>query len=257
MVKEMNKIKYSLVIILMLFSFYLSDRVTNLAINKNPIMQTIKEKSESLTVMGSNAIVQDDTIIPGISGKKVNEKESFFKMKEFGSFNETFLVYDDVLPEISLSDNKDKIIISGNKTIRQVSIIIEDDEKLKEYLNQNNINILATLETTFENQEYLNSEMEKEKFYDLESLLKKNDLNKNICVLNYSNLELCKEKENYIVKPSIILSNSLILKQKQEISNGSIILITKNITTENIDIILNQIKFLDLNIVQLSKLITE
>ena len=105
MVILMKKLKYVFILILMLFSFYLSDKVTNLAINKNPIMQEIRKKSSSLTVMGSNATIIDNTIIPGISGKSVNEKESFFKMKEFGSFNETFLVYDYKKPDISLKDN--------------------------------------------------------------------------------------------------------------------------------------------------------
>ena len=198
----MKKIKYFLVIILMLFSFYLSDKVTNLAINKNPLMQEIKEKSSSLTVMGSNATIVDNTIIPGIALKQVNEKESFFKMKEFGSFNETFLVYDYKKPDISLKDNKDKIIISGNKSLRQVSIIVEDADNLKKYFDKLKIkyNILSTTETKMGNQEYFNSETTESKFLDLESLLKKNKLNTQICILNYSNLKLCKEKKYYLIE---------------------------------------------------------
>lgn len=259
MVMQMVKLKYIFIITLMLFTFYLSDRVTNLAINKNPLMQEIKEKSSSLTVMGSNATIVDNTIIPGIKSKSVNEKESFFKMKEFGQFNETFLVYDYKDPEISLAKNKDKIIISGNKSLRQVSFIIEDNEFLKNYFASHGIkvSILSNTKTNFLEEEYLNSEQEAEEFKDLESLLKRNNLNTKICVLGYSNLKLCKEKEYYLVEPNIKLNNSLILTQKQELSNGSIILVNKSITEKNLNIILNQIKHLDLNIVYLSKLIKE
>ena len=42
----MYKFKVIILFLLMLFSFYLSDKITKLAINKNPIMQDIQEKNE-------------------------------------------------------------------------------------------------------------------------------------------------------------------------------------------------------------------
>lgn len=119
----MKKIQASIVIILMIFSFYLSDKITTLAINKSPIMENINEISNTLTVMGKNATIIENTIIPGIANQVIDKEASFFKMKEFGAFNETFLTYKSIKPDISLEDNKDKIIISGNNTIRQVSIL--------------------------------------------------------------------------------------------------------------------------------------
>jgi len=243
----------------MLFSFYLSDEITKLAINKNPIMESIKEKSDSLTVMGTNAIINENTIIPGINGKKVDEEASFFKMKEFGIFNETYLVFENIKPNISLEDNKDKIIIQGNKNLRQVSIIIDDDCNLLNYFENKNINltILAKTDTTFAKYEYINSEKDINKFNDLESILKKNNLNKKICIINHSNIDICKEKNYYLVDPNIKVTNSNILQNKKEIQNGSIIYVDKNVSTNTINIILNQITFLDLNIVYLSQLIKE
>lgn len=259
MVIFVKKFKSIIIIILMIFSFYLSDKITSLAINKNPIMQKITQTSESLSVMGKDATIIENTIIPGIAGKQVDEEASFFKMKEFGSFNETFLVFEKVKPKISLEDNKDKIIIQGNKSLRQVSIIIEDDEKLIKYFNDANIkvSILSTLETTLDKDEYINSENTKNKFQDLDSVLKKNDMNKKICIIKYSNIQECKNKKYLLVSPSINVSNSNIVKDKQSINNGSIILIDKLVSYESIKIILNQIKYLDLNVVYLSELITE
>ena len=243
----------------MFFSFYLSDKITKLAINKNPIMETIQEKSEALTVMGTNAIINENTIIPGIKGKKIDEEASFFKMKEFGIFNEIYLVYESVKPDISLEDHKDKIIIHGNKNLRQISIVIEDDKKLLDFFENKDIKltVLANKETTFNNYEYINSEKEKNNFNDLESILKKNNLNKKICILEHSNIEMCKNKKYYLVKSNINLTNSNILQNKKDISNGSIIYINKNISLNSIQIILNQIKYLDLKIVYLSQLISE
>jgi len=243
----------------MLFSFYLSDKITKLAINKNPIMTSIQEKSNELTVMGENATIKDNTIIPGINGKKVDEEASFFKMKEFGIFNETFFVYKTIKPKISLEDNKDKIIIHGNNSLRQVSIIVDDDPNLISFLEKYNysITILAKINTRFKNYEYVNSENIKERFNDLNSILKKNNLNKNICLIEHSNIEICRNKNYYIVKPSIIVSNSNIIKNKNSIKNGSIIYINNNVSKASIDLILTQINYLDLKIVYLSQLISE
>jgi len=254
-----KKIKVLIIIVLMLFSFYLSDEITKLAINKNPIMESIKEKSDSLTVMGTNAIINENTIIPGINGKKVDEEASFFKMKEFGIFNETYLVFENIKPNISLEDNKDKIIIQGNKNLRQVSIIIDDDCNLLNYFENKNINltILAKTDTTFAKYEYINSEKDINKFNDLESILKKNNLNKKICVLEKSNIKKCKKKKNYLVKPNIIVSNKDIIQNKKNITNGSILYIDKNVSKNTIEILINQIKHLDLKIVYLSQLISE
>ena len=214
----------------MIFSFYLSDKITKLAINKNPIMKTIQEKSDTLTVKSTNAIINENTIIPGINGKKIDEEASFFKMKDFGTFNETYLTYENIKPNISLEDNKDKIIIQGNKKIRQVSIIVDDEKTLLDKFKNINITVLAKLNTSFDNYQYINSEKEESFFYDLDSILKKNNLNKKICVLEHSNIEICKNKNYYLVKPNIIVNNKDIIENKNNIYNGSIIYINKNVS---------------------------
>ena len=255
----MKKIKATIIIILMFFSFYLSEQITTLAINKNPIMISINKTSDSLTVMGIDAQIKDNTIIPGIAGKIVDKEASFFKMKEFGTFNETFLVYKDIKPNISVEDNKDKIIVQGNNDLRQVSIIIDDTENLINYFKNKNIeiSILSKLNTELDDQEYLNAEKTKDNFNDLDSILKKHNLNKKICIINYSNIELCKEKKYYLVDPTIKVSNANIYKNKKDLTKGAIIYIDKNVTEKSINILLNQIKYLDLKIVYLSQLIKE
>jgi len=254
-----QKIKATIIIILMFFSFYLSEQITTLAINKNPIMISINKNSDDLTVMGIDAQIKDNTIIPGIAGKIVDKEASFFKMKEFGTFNETFLVYKNIKPNISVEDNKDKIIVQGNDTLRQISIIIDDVDTLINYFEKENIevSILSNLNTNFNNKEYLNAEKSKNNFNDLESILKKHNLNKKICIINKSNIELCKEKKYYLIDPTIKVTNTNIYESKKELKNGVIIYFDKNITKKSLDIMLNQIKYLDLKIVYLSQLIKE
>ena len=89
----MNKIKYFVTIVLVVFSFYLTDRVMIYIDSKNPIMKSILDKKDDYYVKAVNAVIKDDTIIPGINGKEVNEYKSFVKMEEFGSFNELYLKY--------------------------------------------------------------------------------------------------------------------------------------------------------------------
>ena len=100
-------------IAIMLFSFYYTEKIAIIMQNKSPIMQTIKTIEDAYFVNASNASIKDNYIIPGIMGRMVNATKSFVNMKAFGIFNEYYLIFDDVKPEISLEDNKDKIIKEG------------------------------------------------------------------------------------------------------------------------------------------------
>lgn len=243
---------------LLVFSFYLTDFVTELAINSNPLMQNIKKNVDTYAVESVDAIIEDNTIIPGIKGKKVNEMESFLNMKDFGSFNINYLIYDFYNPEVSLEDNKDKIIISGNKSIRQVSILIKNNKNIIEYLNDNEINYskLVSINSTLD-KENINIESNQKEYKDLDTLLRKKDLNKKICILDYSNVKECKDNKYYIVKPSVIINNSNIISNINNINNGSIILIDDNLKLENFKLLVNKMKSNDMKFVYLSEIIKE
>ena len=49
---------------LLVFSFYLTDFVTELAINTNPLMQSIKINSTNYITESVDAIIDNNTIIP-------------------------------------------------------------------------------------------------------------------------------------------------------------------------------------------------
>lgn len=244
---------------LLVFSFYLTDFVTELAINTNPLMQTIKKDSKNYCEISVNATIVQNTIIPGIKGKKVNEIESFLNMKDFGSFNSNYLIYDYIKPEISVEENKDKIIISGNKNKRQVSILIKDNVAIEDYVKLKNIKYskLIDINDKLNENENINIESDKEKFKDLDTLLKKKKLNKNICIINFSNIELCKEKGHYLIAPNINLKNNNIIKLLNDIDNGSIILIDDMLNLENFKIFINKINSSDIKFVYISEIIQE
>ena len=81
----------------------------------------------------TNGIIKNDTIIPGINGRSINIEKSYKKMREKGNFDKELIQYDKLTPKISITNNKDKYIISGNITKNMVSIIfiLDNDKYLK------------------------------------------------------------------------------------------------------------------------------
>ena len=80
-----------------------------------------------------------------------------------------------------------------------------------------------------------------------------NEINKKICLVNYSNIDFCKNKKYFIIKPSIELNNLTF----NNINNGEIILITQNTTLDSLNNLIIKANHLDLSFVSLSELIAE
>ena len=244
---------------LIVFSFFLTDFVTDIAINNNRLMKTIRESSSEYEISSVSAIIEDNTIIPGIKGKSVNEIDSYLKMKDFGIFNKNYLIYETINPEISIEDNKDKVIISGNKIKRNISILIDDNYDVIKYCNNNNIKYtkLVKNDDKLLNKDNINIESDINKFNDLKTILNKKKLNNNICLINYSNIKECIKNNYYLVKYSLEINNSNINKNMLNINNGEIIYVNNNLSVENFVILLKYIKSKDLKNIYLNDLIKE
>lgn len=246
--------------ILIIISFYYTDKVALIVQNNNPIVKEINRQKNRYETSPIDATVDGSTIIPGISGKSVNVIKSFKNMKKLGEFNEHYLIHDEVTPSISILNNLDKIIISGNSKNNEVSIIIKDNNNIKDYFITNDIkvNILFTEDMTIKNNnlEYINHESTKTKFNNVESLLNKNKKNKHICVIE-NNLNICEDYKKHLVMPYLSLTLSNIIDIKNNIKKGSIILIKDTAKLTDVKILINQINYLDYNIIHLSELISE
>ena len=252
--------KYIIFSLLVLLSFYTTNKTANLARSKDPLLKEIQNASKERKLDFVNAVIQDDYIIPGMYGSVVDELKSLSKMKEDDVFNSIYLVNQPIKPDISLSDNLDKIIIKGNSKKMQVSFIIDinSSREIKDYLVKNNIK--ASILTTKENYskdnyfEQINNDFVNYKALD--KLLKKSKKNTNICILdsNNTNLNFCKQRKKYLVKPDLFLDKTNIIEVKAALSSGSIIYL-KDITY--LDCLVEYIKSKDLNIVFLSELIKE
>ena len=110
----MKKLFESLgVITLICLSFLYTEKTVEVVKEYDEIMIEIKKQNKNFKVNAIDAIIDNNTIIPGLKGKKINEDKSYSKMKRYGKFNSNLLEYEDILPTISIKNNLDKYVISG------------------------------------------------------------------------------------------------------------------------------------------------
>ncbi len=252
-------LEYFSIMLVCLLSFYYTEKVALYVKNKNPLMQEIKAVKDELYVNFINSQVIDDLyIIPGINGRELNANLSYSKMQEEQVFNENKLIFDTIKPEISIKDNKDKIIIRGNGKKRHVSLVFEDYSNLTKYMGnlKYEIDVLISKEEYNEQYELINNAKVEETYKNIDSFLKKQKKDNNLCMtLNDELPSLCKNK--YIFKPSLIVSHANISTAKKEITSGEIILVKNSLSITELNVLINQIKYQDLKIVPLSTLISE
>lgn len=116
---------------LMCFSFFYTEKTVSVVKEYDDIMITLREEAKKYELEYIDAKINNNTIIPGLKGKRVNINKSYSKMKRYGSYNESLLVFSDIYPKITLEKNKDKYIISGNKDKKMVSLIFLVEENTK------------------------------------------------------------------------------------------------------------------------------
>ena len=134
--------EYIGLISLMIVSFIFTEKIALKVESKDPIYQEIAEYKEAVVSNESvDATILDEYIIPGLNGLEIDVRKSFHNMKSFGTFNKYYLIYDQIKPDISLEDNKDKIIISGTNKKKSVSIVIENIGDVSKYLKENDIKV--------------------------------------------------------------------------------------------------------------------
>lgn len=237
---------------LLLFSFYYTSKSIEFVKDIDPIKKNIEKNKSKFEIKYKNATIEGNTIIPGISGKKINIDESYKKMKQYGAYNETLIKVEDNKPEITIDDNYDKYIIHGNKIKKEVSIIIKirninELNIIDEYIKKNNIKVTLLLDQSLLEEQYLtnissNIELMYDKKTDVEVSSTKNYLysitNKknNFCIIEDTDekiLNICKNNKMHTVIPNIILKTNVVKNLRNKLDNGSIILIELNIESKD------------------------
>ena len=258
----MNKIKYFRyigVLAIAAFSFFYTEKIANLTLDKNELYQSIKKEANNYNEEYINAFIEDNKIVPGLNGKNVNVKNSFYNMKDLNAFNSYYLIYDTSYPEITLENNKDKIVERGNGNKNSVAFIIEYNKDIIDYFKENKLDasILVNLSTFNKNETLEQINNEDSKYKDLESLINKYSNNTHICYLNNTNEKLCRKNNKYLVKTNKIVNNKTFIDIKNNVKSGDIYFIEKNTNVKNIKILINSIIYKDLDIISLSKMLSE
>ena len=76
-----NIIKTISLLVLVCFSFFYTDKVMNIINQKDPLMIKIESLKEEYEVEPVNAMLDHDTIIPGINGRQIDVLKSYEEMK--------------------------------------------------------------------------------------------------------------------------------------------------------------------------------
>lgn len=238
----MNKIKIIGILLLTAFSFYYTNKVSNIIKNNDPIMTRIDNIKDTMTISKIDPIIYDDEYITGINGCIVNREESYKKMKSNGEYNSDLMV----MKEDTIDDDYNKYIIGGPKQNRKVSIILTNyDEKINSFIKENNIDInyfidgsiikkdigkLLELQGRIYNYGRDKKYTDKYILYD-NSLIKSNFNNEsNYCLVNEKDsntLEICSKYKMKTIKTNSINEN-ILNYIKENLSNGKIFLINSN-----------------------------
>ena len=242
-----------------MFSFFYTEKIASYMLESNELYKQIEAEKDTYEIASVNAIIEGDYIIPGLNGQVVDVKDSYYNMKDMEIFNSYYLMYDITFPDISLNSNVDKIITKGNPLKSSVAFILEYDSEIVEFFANNNIaaSVVVTMDNFTQDSklEQLNGEVNG--FNDLDSLLNKYTDNPNVCYVTDNNLDICKKNSKYLVNTEKIINNSTVIDIKNNIESGDIYYVSKNTDTKNIQLIINSIIYKDLEIVEISELISE
>ena len=277
-------ISYLGVLILACFSFYYTDKATSIIKRNDPIMKNILSESDNYLIEPVNAVVNNDEIIPGVNGIRVNLDKSYKNMKKNNIFDENMYVFEEIKPNISFIEEFDKYIVSGNSLNNNISLVFKVVDtsyldKLYSIILEKNIDATLFIDGyVLENNtdkviELIESGLEIENLgYDgaynndkfiwtnnvLASLTKKDP---KFCYTDYKVskiIEICSKNNMYTIKPSISINNYPFLSIKNELKNGLIIGFNLNYEViKELPSIITFIKQKGYNLVTLDNLLNE
>lgn len=256
-------------------TFIYTEEVINVSMNQDEIMIKINEIENETNIDPTNAIIVQDTIIPGKIGKHINKEASYKAMKKIGYFEPTLMIYNDVYPEISIYNNYNKYIKIGNNSNKNISLIyiINNSNTIDDILTiinktntpinffidsqflNNNISIINKLKNNEIYNYGNNGSYTKDNIIITNNIINNKSNNKSTFCLflekNETSLNNCAKNLMLSIIPNI---DGNYYNIKKNLKNGSIILINN---TKELNATIEYINSKGYTIVPLSKLIVE
>ena len=279
-----NITKYLGVIVLVLFSFYFTDKSVVIVKRNDPVMKEIIYNSDNFKIESVDAITIGDTIIPGMNGIEVNIDESYKRMKQVNGYYESMLMFNEVIPDESLLEQYDKFIVSGNPFRSDIALLVKVSnitnlEKIyKIFLDKNTLATFFIDGSVIENNMDLIYEMASDGFQlenygynDVYSednfrwtnnmIFSLTNLEPKFCYSEYRNyevLELCSKNKMYTVNPTLNVTNNPFYTVKNNLKEGNII--SLNLTEETVKELPTIISYINqkgYNLVTLNDIVSE
>lgn len=242
------------IITLLVGSFIYNEKVGVVSKLNDDLLTEIKERQNDYKQQPIEAIIKDNTIIPGINGKKVDIKKTYTKMKQIGYFNEKLIVYKPLNVKKQLKNNKDKYIISANKTEKTISLMFKVNNKTNinkiiGILNKTNTKATFFIDSTFlennhnliinlinqnhiignlsNNEDYTHSDFVWMKTIITSAKKQKN----NYCYTQTKNkkiLKQCNLQNSYTIIPKTTIKDRPFINIKNNIDKGALIMLEGN-----------------------------
>lgn len=227
---------------LTIFSFFVTEKTSLVVNNMDDIMIQIKQNKDEYKSKAKNAVIKDNTIIPGINGRIVNVKKSYKNMKINGYYSDKLYIYDYNKPLVSLEDNKNKYVIKGNSNKRMISLIFKvkngtDITNIINILNNygakstffvdinwfsNNTNTLEQLIKDGHNVGMLLDNYDSDDFLWTDTIIKNINKQKHGFCYNSEKIEVCAQNNDYTIRPKEISEYTPLVDLKKYIDSENL-----------------------------------
>ena len=251
------KIKYILLIFIVILSFMYTDKVVDYSKINNTILTSIEEYSKENNKYCIEGKINELGIILSFDGKIVDKNKSYSNMKG-NLFNAKQIEYKEDECILNKENNLDKYIISGNEIENNISIVIDVTNKkyyqnMIEIFNKNQVqyNILVN-----DNYDGIYTKNILYKGTNIKDFSKKYE---NIYCVQYKEdiLEECKNKKINSIKIINYINDNLYQNIKKLLNKGNIYFIKEsNKNLIDLDITIKYIKSRGYNIVSIDELLS-
>jgi len=214
------------------------------------IMIKIKENKDNYSYQCEDAVIEENFIIPGVNGREVNVDKSYYNMKQIGMYNDDYYVYDEIIPNVSLTKNKSFYIKQGNSKQRSVSLIFilsgdDDISKLLSIIKKDEISVNFFVDEKWMDnnnsiiENLINSghiigiyDDSEDSIRWIDTIIKKiGKQQSGYCLLDTKEQSLatnCNDLNNYLISKQDIIFKSPLKNVKNQVNSGSIILFDFN-----------------------------
>ncbi|MEG2351433.1 MAG: hypothetical protein RSA10_03915 [Bacilli bacterium] len=277
-----NVSKLAGLFLLLFLSFIYTDKVFGVARNNDPLMKEVLDYKEKNDIKPLNAVINGKEITLGYAGISIDAKRSYKSMKKDGGFDKDKIMYENSLPDTTISKTYDYYITGGNYNQKEIAIIfkVKDDtnvDSILKHVGKSRVKVTFFVEGTWleENVETAfsmvnlgcdvynlgyNGRYEKKNIGVTNNLISSITMkDANYCLNENKNedyLKVCNRKQLHTIYPKII--NPSIFELKKQLKSGSIISYDLNtFETNKFDLVIRSITSRGYTINSLSKVASE